>query len=55
MASHYFSIEKITLNPLKENLMYNTNQEFLSCFISMTNSILVDLPHKSAMGRKASS
>ncbi|WP_367690876.1 cag pathogenicity island protein, partial [Helicobacter pylori] len=27
---HYFSIEKTTLNPLKEILMYNTNQEFLS-------------------------
>ncbi|GAA8113516.1 hypothetical protein HpHA142_14340 [Helicobacter pylori] len=34
---HYFSIEKITLNPLKEILMYNTNQEFLSCFLFMIN------------------
>ncbi len=34
---HYFSIEKTTLNPLKEILMYNTNQEFLSCFLRMIN------------------
>ncbi|AEN15977.1 cag pathogenicity island protein [Helicobacter pylori] len=37
MANNYFSIEKITLNPLKEILMYNTNQEFLSCFLFMIN------------------
>ncbi|GAA9065032.1 hypothetical protein BTM312_15390 [Helicobacter pylori] len=34
---NYFSIEKTTLNPLKEILMYNTNQEFLSCFLFMIN------------------
>ncbi len=34
---HYFSIEKTTLNPLKEILMYNISQEFLSCFLFMIN------------------
>ncbi|KHL76678.1 cagY like domain protein [Helicobacter pylori] len=34
---YYFSIEKTTLNPLKEILMYNTSQEFLSCFLFMIN------------------
>ncbi len=49
---HYFSIEKTTLNPLKEILMYNTNQEFLSCFLFMINPFNRDLPHIATMGRK---
>ncbi len=48
---HYFSIEKTTLNPLKEILMYNTNQEFLSCFLRMINPFNRDLPHNATMGR----
>ncbi|WQT05997.1 cag pathogenicity island protein [Helicobacter pylori] len=48
---HYFSIEKTTLNPLKEILMYNTNQEFLSCFLFMINPFNRDLPHIVTMGR----
>ncbi|WP_097715800.1 cag pathogenicity island protein [Helicobacter pylori] len=48
---HYFSIEKTTLNPLKEILMYNTNQEFLSCFLFMINPFNRDLPHIATMGR----
>ncbi|RVZ05242.1 cag pathogenicity island protein [Helicobacter pylori] len=48
---HYFSIEKTTLNPLKEILMYNTNQEFLSCFLFMINPFNRDLPHNATMGR----
>ncbi len=47
---HYFSIEKTTLNPLKEILMYNTNQEFLSCFLRMINPFNRDLPHKATYG-----
>ncbi|WRG36272.1 cag pathogenicity island protein [Helicobacter pylori] len=47
---HYFSIEKTTLNPLKEILMYNTNQEFLSCFLFMINPFNRDLPHIVTMG-----
>ncbi|WQW33781.1 cag pathogenicity island protein [Helicobacter pylori] len=48
---YYFSIEKTTLNPLKEILMYNTNQEFLSCFLRMINPFNRDLPHIATMGR----
>ncbi|RKV29242.1 cag pathogenicity island protein [Helicobacter pylori] len=48
---HYFSIEKTTLNPLKEILMYNTSQEFLSCFLRMINPFNRDLPHNATMGR----
>ncbi|NHB29857.1 cag pathogenicity island protein [Helicobacter pylori] len=48
---HYFSIEKTTLNPLKEILMYNTSQEFLSCFLRMINPFNRDLPHIATMGR----
>ncbi|RKV34250.1 cag pathogenicity island protein [Helicobacter pylori] len=48
---HYFSIEKTTLNPLKEILMYNTSQEFLSCFLFMINPFNRDLPHNATMGR----
>ncbi|MGL2521940.1 cag pathogenicity island protein [Helicobacter pylori] len=48
---HYFSIEKTTLNPLKEILMYNTNQEFLPCFLRMINPFNCDLPHIVTMGR----
>ncbi len=48
---HYFSIEKTTLNPLKEILMYNTSQEFLSCFLFMINPFNRDLPHIVTMGR----
>ncbi|MUU19426.1 cag pathogenicity island protein, partial [Helicobacter pylori] len=48
---HYFSIEKTTLNPLKEILMYNTNQEFLSCLTRMINPFNRDLPHNATMGR----
>ncbi|WRG17625.1 cag pathogenicity island protein [Helicobacter pylori] len=48
---HYFSIEKTTLNPLKEILMYNTNQEFLPCFLRMINPFNRDLPHIATMGR----
>ncbi|GAA9447297.1 hypothetical protein UBN105_04310 [Helicobacter pylori] len=53
MANNYFSIEKTTLNPLKEILMYNTNQEFLSCFLFMINinPFNRDLPHIATMGR----
>ncbi|EJB47996.1 hypothetical protein HPHPH16_1677 [Helicobacter pylori Hp H-16] len=51
MANNYFSIEKTTLNPLKEILMYNTNQEFLSCFLFMINPFNRDLPHIVTMGR----
>ncbi|KAA6509514.1 cag pathogenicity island protein [Helicobacter pylori] len=49
--THYFSIEKTTLNPLKEILMYNTSQEFLSCFLFMINPFNRDLPHIATMGR----
>ncbi|WP_240650611.1 cag pathogenicity island protein, partial [Helicobacter pylori] len=48
---HYFSMEKTTLNPLKEILMYNTSQEFLSCFLFMINPFNRDLPHIATMGR----
>ncbi|EMH32679.1 hypothetical protein HMPREF1424_00956, partial [Helicobacter pylori GAM42Ai] len=48
---HYFSIEKTTLNPLKEILMYNTNQEFLSCLTRMINPFKVVCPIKPLMGR----
>ncbi|PUD81108.1 cag pathogenicity island protein [Helicobacter pylori] len=48
---HYFSIEKTTLNPLKEILMYNTSQEFLSCFLFMINPFNRGLPHIATMGR----
>ncbi len=48
---YYFSIEKTTLNPLKEILMYNTSQEFLSCFLRMINPFNRDLPHIATMGR----
>ncbi|GAA9432855.1 hypothetical protein HpHA286_08630 [Helicobacter pylori] len=48
---HYFSIEKTTLNPLKEILMYNISQEFLSCFLFMINPFRTDLPHIATMGR----
>ncbi len=48
---HYFSIEKTTLNPLKEILMYNANQEFLPCFLRMINPFNRDLPHIVTMGR----
>ncbi|EJC52293.1 hypothetical protein [Helicobacter pylori] len=44
-------MEKTTLNPLKEILMYNTNQEFLSCFLFMINPFNRDLPHIATMGR----
>ncbi len=47
---HYFSIEKTTLNPLKEILMYNASQEFLSCFLFMINPFNRDLPHKATYG-----
>ncbi|WP_156578096.1 cag pathogenicity island protein [Helicobacter pylori] len=47
---HYFSIEKTTLNPLKEILMYNTNQELLSCFLRMINPFNRGLPHKATYG-----
>ncbi|WP_230079447.1 cag pathogenicity island protein, partial [Helicobacter pylori] len=36
---------------LKEILMYNTNQEFLSCFLFMINPFNRDLPHILTMGR----
>ncbi|MGN8511090.1 cag pathogenicity island protein, partial [Helicobacter pylori] len=48
---HYFSMEKTTLNPLKEILMYNTNQEFLSCLLRMINPFKVVCPIKPLMGR----
>ncbi|KAA6497716.1 cag pathogenicity island protein [Helicobacter pylori] len=31
--------------------MYNTNQEFLSCFLFMINPFNRDLPHIATMGR----
>ncbi|WP_390181821.1 cag pathogenicity island protein [Helicobacter pylori] len=31
--------------------MYNTNQEFLSCFLRMINPFNRDLPHIVTMGR----
>ncbi|GAA7582723.1 hypothetical protein MMM150_06470 [Helicobacter pylori] len=31
--------------------MYNTNQEFLSCFLFMINPFNRDLPHNATMGR----
>ncbi|GAA7926708.1 hypothetical protein COL401_12250 [Helicobacter pylori] len=48
---HYFSIEKTTLNPLKEILMYNTSQEFLSRLLFMINPFNRGLPHIATMGR----
>ncbi|EJB57736.1 cagY like protein [Helicobacter pylori Hp H-36] len=44
-------MEKTTLNPLKEILMYNTSQEFLSCLTRMINPYKVGLPHNATMGR----
>ncbi|GAA7796829.1 hypothetical protein HpCOL178_06030 [Helicobacter pylori] len=31
--------------------MYNTSQEFLSCFLRMINPFNRDLPHNATMGR----
>nr|WP_231283045.1 cag pathogenicity island protein [Helicobacter cetorum] len=47
----YLSIKKTNLKPLKENLRYTTNQEFLSCSLDMTNSYVCNLPHIATMGR----
>ncbi|AFI05871.1 hypothetical protein [Helicobacter cetorum] len=41
----YLSTKKTNLNPLKENLRYTANQEFLSCGLDMTNSYVCNLPH----------